>query len=107
MPLSFEVVPVQPPSPDGFLDRLRNRPHLPVVSADTRTLVRALSGALIVVLIGAASVVYLQSGQIDTLKSCLSGVQTAFSDFLGDDYDHALTVLYSVQTDCDNAYALF
>ena len=49
----------------------------------------------------------LQNDQIDDLKSCLGGVQAAFSYFLNDYFDSALNELYAVEAACDRAYALF
>ncbi|MCE0533937.1 hypothetical protein LWF15_00260 [Kineosporia rhizophila] len=49
----------------------------------------------------------LQNDQIDDLKSCLGGVQAAFSYFLNDSFDSALNELYAVEASCDRAYALF
>ncbi|GAB3244163.1 hypothetical protein [Kineosporia babensis] len=49
----------------------------------------------------------LQTDQIEDLRECLGGVQTAFSYFLDYYYDSALSRLYAVQASCDRAYALF
>jgi len=55
----------------------------------------------------ADSKVNAQAGQIDTLKTCLTGVSTALRAAARDDYDAAIAALDSVQPACDKAYALF
>lgn len=48
----------------------------------------------------------LQAGQIDTLRTCLTGVATALDDVLRVDYAGAVGALQSVQIPCQSAFQL-
>jgi hypothetical protein len=48
----------------------------------------------------------LQAGQISTLKTCLNGVSIAFDRVLRFDYRGAAAALQSVETPCNEAFAL-
>jgi hypothetical protein len=50
--------------------------------------------------------VTIQAGQIETLKSCLSGVSIALSDLASGDYSGTIAALEAVQVSCHSAYAL-
>jgi hypothetical protein len=52
------------------------------------------------------SSVTIQAGQIETLKSCLSGVSIALSDLASGDYSGTIAALEAVQVSCNSAYAL-
>jgi hypothetical protein len=49
----------------------------------------------------------LQAGQFEIVKTCLSGVATAFSADLDGDYSSALAALNSVESACDQAFSYF
>ena len=48
----------------------------------------------------------VQSGQIETLKSCLNGVSLALSDAAYGDYSSAVSALDAVRVSCDAAYKI-
>jgi len=54
----------------------------------------------------AKSSLTIKSGQVETLKSCLTGVSIAFSDFANGDYSGTISALQAVKVSCDAATAL-
>ena len=54
----------------------------------------------------AKSSLTMQSGQIETLKACLTGVSIAFRDVADGDYSGAVSALQAVKVSCDAAYAM-
>lgn len=48
----------------------------------------------------------MQSGQIETLKACPTGVSIAFRDVADGDYLGAVSALQAVKVSCDAAYAM-
>lgn len=51
--------------------------------------------------------VELQSGQIDTLKTCLNGVSLALDAVIYLEYREAARALQAVESECNEAFALF
>jgi cell division protein FtsL len=55
----------------------------------------------------AQNTVELQTGQIATLKTCLGGVSEAMNDIVYGYYNAAVNALTRVESECNEAYALF
>lgn len=80
----------------------RERDELNAENQDLRLDLRGVRGTLRT----AETRVELQSGQIQTLKTCLNGVALALDAVLYLDYRGAAKALQAVETECNEAFAL-